>query len=372
MDGKYQHKSDAKLGFGFMRLPKKDDKAFDMVLIKKLVDVFLTEGFTYFDTAYLYPGSEDAIRETLVARYPRENFTIANKLPIISIEKAEDAQTFFETSLMRTCAGYFDFYMLHALSASSSEKAEKLGAWQFIRSLKDKGLIKHAGFSFHGSSDLLENILTRHPETEFVQLQINYLDWEDEKVQARHCYEVAHTHGIPITIMGPVKGGLLATPSLAVTSVFNSVDSSASMASWAMRFAASLDGVTTVLSGMNSLEQLYDNINTIKNLKPLSKDDNDIITKVVNVFRSVPKIPCTGCKYCIEDCPQKINIPNLIDIYSNYMLYQNASAGKDLYSVFTQDRGKALDCVQCRICEKHCPQAIEIVDIMKSLAEVFG
>ena len=362
-----------KLGFGFMRLPQKDNSTFDMNLIKNMVDVFLAEGFSYFDTAYLYPGSEDAIREALVERYPRKNFTIANKLPVISVQKAEDAYTFFETSLNRTGAEYFDFYLLHSLSATSSEKVEKFGLWEFGRRLKEKGLIKHFGFSFHGSPDLLENVLTQHPEVEFVQLQINYLDWDDEKVQARRCYEIARANGTPITIMEPVKGGLLAGTASALD-IFNSADSTASIASWAMRFAASLDGLITILSGMNNLEQLYDNINTIRNFKPLTEGEYAVIEKVVNTFRSIPRIPCTACRYCVEDCPQKINIPILLDLYSDYMVYQSATAGKDMYPVFTTNtnRGKASDCIGCRICEERCPQGIGIVDIMKKIAEVFG
>ena len=332
--------STAKLGFGFMRLPKKENNAFNMDLIKKMVDVFLAEGFTYFDTAYLYPG-------------------------------AEDAYSFFETSLKRTAAGYFDFYMFHALNAVNSEKAEKLGAWQFIHDLKESGKIRHFGFSFHGSPEALEIILNRHPDVEFVQLQINYLDWNDEKVQARRCYEIARTYGIPISIMEPIKGGLLADTPKPIADILNSADASASSASWALRFTASLDGVITILSGMNSLEQMYDNIATIKNFKPLSQNDHDIIAKVIEKYRSIPRIPCTGCRYCVDDCPQKINIPNLIDIYSDYMIYHSKVAGKDMYPVLSRKGGKASDCIQCRTCERHCPQEIEIANIMKNIAKVF-
>ena len=361
----------ASLGFGFMRLPKKDNGTFDMNLVKRMVDVFLSEGFTYFDTAYLYPGSEEAIREAVVERFDRDSFKIASKLPISPMEKQEDAQTFFDASLRRSGVSYFDYYLIHAINIMSSQKLERLGTWQFIRGLKDSGLIKHYGFSYHGTPDVLENILASNKDVDTVQLQINYLDWDDEKVQARRCYEVAHAYGIPITVMEPIKGGLLANTPKSVTDILRFADASASTASWALRFVASLDGVTTILSGMNSLEQMFDNIATIKNHRALSQNDYYILDKVIEKYQRIPRIPCTGCRYCVADCPSKIRIPNLIDLYSDYLVYNTIIAGQDLYSVYTLDRGKASDCVQCHICEEHCPQRIEITKIMDYVTKIY-
>ena len=371
MGTKYLDEYNAKLGFGFMRLPKLADDTFNMDLVKKMVDVFLAEGFTYFDTAYSYPGSEEALREALVKRFPRERYSVATKMPVIQMEKPEDAQTFFQTSLNRTGVDFFDYYLFHALNAINNEKIEELGAWQFVCGLKASRRIKHLGFSFHGTPEALDDILTRHPEAEFVQLQINYLDWDDEKVQAYYCYETARKHGVPITVMEPIKGGLLANPPQAVKTVFHTSNTEASPASWALRFAASLGGIATVLSGMNSLEQLYDNIATLKNIKPLSIEERDIIAKVVDIYRTIPRIPCTGCRYCLNACPNKIRIPNLIDLYNDYMVHNSTASGKDMYPVFTSGMGKASDCIQCHICKEHCPQGIDIATIIRSVAEVF-
>jgi predicted aldo/keto reductase-like oxidoreductase len=370
MADKYLGESMPKLGFGFMRLPRKDD-GFDMEQIKKMVDTYLDEGFTYFDTAFVYQGSEEALREALVKRHPREKYQIATKLPMMAIEKPEQMQTLFETSLQRLGVDYVDFYLLHGLDLKSNEKAEKLGAWEYVKKLKEQGKIRHYGFSFHDTADNLETVLNKHPDAEFVQLQINYLDWDSEEVQSERVYDVAKAHNVPIIIMEPVKGGLLASDSSPIAKVFKEANPDVSIASWAVRFAASLDGLITMLSGMSSYEQLLDNVKTVKNLKPLSEEEFKVIQEAVDVLKSIPRVPCTGCRYCIENCPQKISIPDMMDIYSNYLVYDTTANSEFPFFMATKDGGKPSDCVSCKSCEEHCPQHIGISDILSKMVPLY-
>jgi predicted aldo/keto reductase-like oxidoreductase len=370
MAGKYLGENVGKLGFGFMRLPKKD-AGFDLELINRMVDRFLEAGFTYFDTAYVYMGSEEAIRETLVKRHPRDKYTIASKLNMMNVMKSEDMQTVFETSLKRLGTDYLDYYLLHGLNAMTNKRCEELGAWDFVKKLKAEGKIKHYGFSYHDNPENLDAILTAHPDAEFVQLQINYLDWDSEDVKSRGVYEVARKHNKPIIIMEPLKGGLLADENSTVSKVLKKADPSASLASWAMRFVASLDGVFNVLSGMNSMEQMEDNINTFQNLKPLSDDEMKVIDEAVNVLKSIPRVPCTSCNYCVEQCPQKINIPALMNLYSNYLVYNSTANSEMAFMFATANRGKPSDCVSCKACEEQCPQHIEISDIINKMAPLY-
>jgi predicted aldo/keto reductase-like oxidoreductase len=366
----YLGESIGKLGFGFMRLPRKND-GFDYEKINKMVDTFLEQGFTYFDTAYIYMGSEEAMRETLVKRHPREKYQIASKLPMMMLNKPEDMQPAFDTTLQRLGTDYIDFYLLHGLGKEANEKAEKLGAWDFVRDLKAKGKVRHYGFSFHDSPEALETILTAHPDAEFVQLQINYLDWESEDVQSRKIYEVARRHNKPIIIMEPVKGGMLASKGSALEKVFKAANPEASVASWAVRYATSLDGLITMLSGMNSFEQLNDNINTVKNMKVLDAKDMSVINEAVEVLKSIPRVPCTGCRYCIENCPQKINIPDLMDLYSDYLVYNTAENSEFPFKMALKGGGKPSDCIACRVCEGHCPQHIEISQILSKMVPLY-
>jgi predicted aldo/keto reductase-like oxidoreductase len=370
MSDTYLGQSIGKLGFGFMRLPRKGSD-FDYEQINKMVDAFLAQGFTYFDTAFVYMGSEEAMRKTLVERHPRGKYQIASKLPMMALNKSEDMQGVFDTTLQRLGTDYLDFYLLHGLGKDQNEKAEKLGAWDFVRDLKAKGKVKHYGFSFHDTAEALDEILTKHPDAEFVQLQINYLDWESDDVQSRKCYEVARRHNKPITIMEPVKGGLLAAGDSPVAKPLKAADPNASVASWAVRFAASLDGLITMLSGMSAFEQLEDNLNTVKNLKPLDAREMKAIDEAVAILKSIPRVPCTGCRYCVENCPQKINIPAMMDIYSDYLVY-NTTANSDFSFMFaTKDGGKPSSCIACRVCEGHCPQHIEITDILSKMAPLY-
>lgn len=361
-----------KLGFGFMRLPMNGEEV-DLEQTKKMVDHYMDLGFTYFDTAYVYMDgkSERAIRDAVVKRYPRESFQLATKMPIWPIKEYADYQPIFDESLARTEAGYFDFYLLHALGKDSYKKAEETGGWEFVQEMKKKGLVKHAGFSFHDSAEVLDEILTKHPEAEFVQLQINYADWESENVQSRQCYEVARKHGKPVIIMEPVKGGSLAVMSDELEAKFKSFNPNASVASWALRYAASLEGLVTVLSGMSNEEQLNDNTSFMKDFQPLSDEERKVIDEVVEIFNKAPKIPCTACKYCVDDCPMKINIPRMFSTMNHYMTFGSKEADQRSYENIVKDAGRASQCLHCGSCESHCPQHIEIIKELEKIAATF-
>lgn len=372
MNNDYVGANIPKLGFGLMRLPmNKDD--IDMEQSKQMIDQFMKEGFTYFDTAYPYINgkSEEAVPELLVNRYPRDSFQLASKMPTWLTKEYDDFQKYFDIQLERTQAQYFDYYLLHALDKEKADTMDKIGGWDFVKDMKAKGFIKHFGFSFHDTADVLEDILSKHPDSEFVQLQINYADWEDEKIQSRLCFEVASKYNIPIIIMEPVKGGGLASLPDAIRQKFLDVAPDASVASWAMRYAASIPQLVTVLSGMSTVAQMEDNIHTIKNFKPITSEENALIAEVVEALNKIETIPCTDCKYCVEDCPQKINIPGIFSAYNSYKTYNNLESAKGHYAWVTGNGGKAGDCIACGLCEGHCPQHIEIIDSLKELSEIF-
>ena len=369
---KYLGERIPKLGFGLMRLPKLADGQIDVEQVKGMVDTFMEAGFRYFDTAYGYDegNSEKAAKAALVDRYPRDSFYLATKLPAFAAESKEAAEQMFYTSLERTGAGYFDFYLLHNLGPGRTEKFDEMGIWDFVAQRKKEGLIKHLGFSMHAEAEDLDKVLTAHPEAEFVQLQINYVDWEDEKVQSRACYEVCRKHGKPVIIMEPVKGGSLAQLPAEATVAMRNMDPQASNASWALRFAASLEGLVTVLSGMSTPEQLADNIRTMKDFQPLTDAERAALDETVAYLRSVPTIPCTSCRYCVKGCPQQINIPGVFSAVNTHKVYQNLAGAKGGYGFATRDGGKACDCIACGQCEAVCPQSIHIIDELKAAAEL--
>ena len=362
-----------KLGFGLMRLPM-IERDIDENQTKDMVDLFLSNGFTYFDTAYGYNGgkSEEMVKTAIIERYPRDSFTIATKLPAwAGASNADEAKAMFQTSLGRTGAEYFDFYLLHNISSTRVKAFDDFGIWDYVLEQKEKGLVKHVGFSFHDRANLLDEILTKHPEMEFVQLQINYGDWESGTVQSRLCYEVARKHNKPVVIMEPIKGGLLANPAPAVRAVFEEADPNLSCASWAIRFAASLEGVITVLSGMSTLEQMTDNVGYMKDFRPLNEKERAVMTKAREALASIPSVPCTACDYCIADCPQSIPIPTIFEMMNRELIYGDARSARFGYSFETREGFRASNCIECGLCEEVCPQEIKIRDRLKEAVEKY-
>ncbi len=353
-----------KLGFGLMRLPMLGSEV-DLEQTKAMVDYFLKNGFTYFDTAYGYISgkSEEAIKKALIDRYPRESFQLATKLPAwAGAKNAEEAKEMFWTSLKRTGAGYFDFYLLHNLGGERTKVFDDFGIWDFLLEQKAKGLIKHLGFSFHDKAEVLEKILAKHPEMEFVQLQINYADWESLQVESRKCYEVARKYNKPIIIMEPVKGGALSNLPSNIASIMKAAKPNASLSSWAIRYAASLEGLITVLSGMSNLEQLEDNISSMVDFKPLNQEEQMVIEKVQEELSKIPQVPCTACDYCTEGCPMEIGIPDIFRAMNSYLVYNDISSAKRSYGFATKNKGMASQCISCGQCEAACPQSISITE----------
>lgn len=359
-----------KLGFGLMRLPKTNE-AIDVPQVCEMVDHFLAAGFTYFDTAYVYDGSEVAAKAALVDRHPRASYTLATKLHVGKCANAEKARKELETSLARTGAGYFDYYLLHALMANNVDKYEEFGLWDFVRKLKANGTIRHYGFSFHDSPELLDKLLTEHPDVDFVQLQINYADWENPEVQSRACYEVARKHGKQVVIMEPVKGGALANPPEQVKALFDAAKPGASYASWALRFAASLDGVLAVLSGMSNLEQVDDNLATMSDFQPLNDAEQKVIQQAQHILGNSAAIACTACHYCTAGCPKKIAIPEIFAAANKQLANGQKAEAAAAYAAATAEGGKASACIHCKQCERICPQHLPITDLLGRCAAMF-
>ena len=376
---KAQIDNNNKLGFGFMRLPLKDPNdqtSIDYDTLNKMVDKFMERGFTYFDTAWMYMGheSEVAIRKAVVERKPRDSFMVASKMPIGMVKSAENMAEIFDTQLKKTGLESFDYYLVHNVNADTMPNVEKYDPFKFIAEKKKEGKIKHIGFSFHDNAELLEKVLKAHPEVEFVQLQINYIDWDNESIQSRKCYELAQKYNLPVIVMEPVKGGSLAVVPENVEKIFKDAEPNMSVASWAIRYAASLEGVMTVLSGMTTMEQLDDNTGYMQNFKPLTDDEKKVIEQVIKTLHDSIAIPCTACRYCVEHCPMKINIPAIFALY-NAEKIDNMDKPFRIQRVYydnlVKSSGKASQCVHCRNCEKHCPQHIKISEWMNEIAKTF-
>ena len=368
-----------KLGFGLMRLPlldANDGGSIDIEQTKKIVDLFIERGFTYFDTAWMYCDfkSESATKEVLVDRYPRDKYTLATKLHAGFIKTKEDRDKIFNEQLKKTGVEYFDYYLLHDIGTHHYEIYEKLDCFTWLKEKKEKGLVKNIGFSFHDNAELLDKILTAHPEIEFVQLQINYLDWDSEGVQSRKCYEVATKHNKPVIVMEPVKGGTLAKVPSSVEDIFKDYNKKASIPSWAIRFAASLDNVMMVLSGMSNMEQILDNTEYMMNFEKLNDKERELISQAVDLINSNITVACTGCSYCTDGCPMNIAIPKYFSLYNadkQEIKEKDWTPQGEYYNNLTKTFGKASDCVECGQCEGVCPQHLHIIDRLKDVAEYF-
>ena len=357
-------------GFGVMRLPLFDGKV-DYEAFKKMVDYFIENGFNYFDTAhgYLDGESERALKECLTSRYPRDKYVLTNKLSPNYFSKREDILPIFNKQLECCGVDYFDFYLMHAQQKNNYDQYNSCGAYEIAKELKKEGKIKHIGISFHDTAEFLDKILTEHPEIEVVQLQFNYLDYEDENVQSRLCYEVACKHNKPVIVMEPVRGGRLVNLPPKADELLRKLNNG-SNASFAIRFAASFKNVFMVLSGMSDFDQLKDNVSYMKEFVPLNDKEKDTLKEVVKIIKSIDTIPCTNCRYCVEGCPKHIQIPNLFSSYNLKLQYATNSA-LDSYKWAIKDHGLASECIKCGKCEKICPQHLKIRDLLVDVSKAF-
>lgn len=366
-----------KLGFGLMRLPlvnPDDQTSIDIEKFKEMADMFIERGFTYFDTAYPYHGgkSEEALREAVVKRYPRESFTVTSKMPVWAIKEEADMERIFNEQLEKCGLDYFDYYWLHALNRERVAAIDSVDGWGFLVRKRDEGKIRHIGFSFHDESALLAEILDKHPEMEYVQLQINYLDWDSPAIESKVCYELCEKHGKPVIVMEPVKGGSLAHVPEAVDRLFKEYNPEASPASWAIRYCASLPNVFMVLSGMSNIEQIDDNTAYMQDFQPFNDEEQAIIAQVTQTIRDAIAIPCTACQYCCDGCPQQIAIPAFFNLYNTTQQFPGLKSNSKLYyDLLSKSHGRASECLECGQCEAQCPQHIDIIDNLKLVAETF-
>jgi predicted aldo/keto reductase-like oxidoreductase len=375
------------LGFGLLRLPKLADVplaggtfdnnaavGLDMPELERMVDAFLEAGGGYFATASGYAGSEAAIRKALVERHDRSEYFFADQLTIWEEPRPrtqEEAWAIFDTSLERSGLDYFDAYLVHNYTNTRVEMFDRFDIWGLLAQKKAAGLIRQIGFSTHGQASFIDQVLNEHPEVDFIQLQLNYADWDDSSYNARACYQVAREHGVPIVCMEPVKGGVLTELPDEAAALLRAARPEASLASWALRFVGSLEGVSTVLSGMSSLEQMRDNIATFASFEPLTLEDRKALDQVRGILARTRRIPCTGCRYCHSGCPAHIAIPEVLAALNKYDAYGDLARGRSYYLFETQFCGRASDCTQCGACEEACPQNIPIREHLKRAAELF-
>lgn len=358
-------------GFGLMRLPMKGDKV-DADEVSRMVDYFISEGFNYFDTAhgYLDGKSEEAVKTCLSSRYSRDKFILTNKLTSPYFKTENDIRPFFESQLKACGVDYFDFYLMHAQNADNYDQFKRCRAYETAFELKKEGKIKHVGLSFHDRAEVLDKILSEHSDVEVVQIQFNYVDYEDPAVQSKKCYEVCKKYNKPVIVMEPTRGGNLVNLPEEAKKILEDLHGG-STASYAIRFAASFDNVFMVLSGMSNLDQMKDNTSYMKDFKPLNTNEHKAIERVCDVFKAMHLIPCTACRYCVSGCPKHISIPNLFSCTNSKKLYNDFNADFYYNEIYTKNGGKASDCIKCGKCENACPQHLKIRTLLESVAETF-
>ncbi len=365
-------------GFGCMRLPMIDGKV-DMEQFKEMVDLFMAEGFNYFDTAHGYINglSELAIKEAITSRYSRDQYILTDKLTSDYFKKEEDIRPFFENQLQWCGVDYFDFYLMHAQRKSVFEKFKKCRAYETAFQLKEEGKVKHVGISFHDKAVVLDEILTEYPQIEIVQIQFNYLDYDDESEEGRKVYEVCREHGKPVLVMEPVKGGNLVNLPEDAQKIYDTLNRAQgtdySNASFALRYAAGFEGMRVVLSGMSNMEQMRDNLSFMKEFVPLNEVEKEAVARVTGIFKGIDMIPCTACHYCVEEnhCPKDILIPDVFASLNSKKVFHDWNADFYYNSVLTEGHGRASDCIRCGGCERVCPQHLKITELLETVAEEF-
>lgn len=368
-----------KFGFGCMRMPvldKADQTSFDFSTIEQLFDAFLERGFRYFDTAYTYHGyeAEKAINKALVERYQRDSYELATKMPLRDFKDDKDMETIFQEQLTNCGVDYFDYYLLHNMGHNVYEKCKKYDAFGFVKKKKEEGRIKYVGMSFHDMPEMLDEILSMYADyLDFVQLQINYVDWDQPNVQSKKCLEIANKYNKPVIVMEPCKGGTLVNVPEEAEEIMKKFNKNASVASWALRYAASQKGVFRVLSGMNSIEQVIDNTDTFTDFKPFSDEEYKIIEEVVKIINAKTAVACTACEYCTHDCPKNIAIPQYFALYNSIMRTSGSFSSQMVYynNIALNNHGKASECVKCGKCEQACPQHLPIREYLDNVAEKF-
>ena len=363
-----------KMGFGFLRLPAIEEngaKQIDFDMCCKLVDSFLEKGGKYFDTAYTYlkGQSETMLRDALVKRHPRDSFMICDKLPGYNVKSYEDNEKYFNEMLERCGVEYFDVFMLHWLTAGNYRIAEEMNEFGFMRDVKARGQAGRIGFSYHDSPELLDKILTEHPEVDCVLVQINYLDWNSASLQAKQLYDVITAHGKSVMVMEPIKGGSLVKLPEDAAAKLAEVNPDMTPAAWALNFAQSLENVEIVLSGMNSLSQIEENM---RDIEPLTEKENGALMEAAEILRGTIAVPCTACGYCLSHCPRKLVIPEYMALYNEVVRNPRESwKMQHIYDGITAKGGRSTDCIGCGMCEKHCPQQLSIIETLKKTAKTF-